>query len=124
MGTGGISRERAAFSIRDINSSQYSRVCPIRSPEGPNIGLVTYLSLYARMNEYGFLEAPYRKVQITESGKKFIVKVTDEIHYLSSDDEAERYISHAMAVSDDNIIVEDRVAVRYRGEFIEVEKEK
>lgn len=62
MGTGGISRERASFSIRDINSSQYSRICPVRSPEGPNIGLVTYLSLYARVNVYGFLEAPYRKV--------------------------------------------------------------
>src|SRR3989344_3042603 len=62
MGTGGISRERAAFSIRDINSSQYGRICPIRSPEGPNIGLVTYLALYSRINDYGFIESPYRKV--------------------------------------------------------------
>jgi len=63
MGVGGISRERASFSIRDINSSQYSRICPVRSPEGPNIGLVTYISLYAKVNEYGFLEAPYREVE-------------------------------------------------------------
>lgn len=62
MGTGGISRERASFSIRDINSSQYSKICPVRSPEGPNIGLVTYLALYAKVNDFGFLEAPYRKV--------------------------------------------------------------
>src|SRR4030043_945923 len=66
MGVGGISRERASFSIRDINSSQYSRICPVRSPEGPNIGLVTYMSLYAKVNEYGFLEAPYRKVIFDE----------------------------------------------------------
>ena len=87
MGTGGISRERAAFSIRDINSSQYSRICPIRSPEGPNIGLVTYMALYARVNEFGFLEAPYRKVVHEKHGKDIISKATNEIVYLSADDE-------------------------------------
>jgi DNA-directed RNA polymerase subunit beta len=74
MGTGGISRERAAFSIRDINSSQYSRICPIRSPEGPNIGLVTYLALYTRVNEFGFLEAPYRKVSHEKHGTSSCIK--------------------------------------------------
>ena len=79
MGTGGISRERAAFSIRDINSSQYGRICPIRSPEGPNIGLVTYFSLYSRINEFGFIETPYKKVVKVQHGNKTKVKVTDEI---------------------------------------------
>jgi DNA-directed RNA polymerase subunit beta len=124
MGTGGISRERAAFSIRDINSSQYSRICPIRSPEGPNIGLVTYMSLYAKLNEYGFLEAPYKKVEKISHGSKTTVKLTDEIVYLSPDDEAEAYITHAVAVNDEGVIDTDRVPARYRGEFIEVEKEK
>ncbi len=120
MGTGGISRERAAFSIRDINASQYGRVCPIRSPEGPNIGLVTYLALYARVNEYGFLETPYRKVIV--EGKK--VYATDEILYIDAEDEQKQYITHAGVLNADDIIVEDRVPGRYRGEFIEVEKEK
>ena len=120
MGTGGISRERAAFSIRDINASQYSRVCPIRSPEGPNIGLVTYLSLYARVNHYGFLEAPYRKVVV--NGKK--VKATDEIVYLDAEDEQKQYITHAGALNEQDEIVADRVPARFHGEFLEVEKEK
>ena len=125
MGTGGISRERAAFSIRDINSSQYSRICPIRSPEGPNIGLVTYMALYSRVNEYGFLEAPYRKVKKAQKGKKTDVLVTDEIVYLSADDEQKHYITHAeISLSDKGIILEDRVPARYNGEFLEVEKEK
>jgi len=120
MGTGGISRERAAFSIRDINASQYSRVCPIRSPEGPNIGLVTYLALYSRVNKYGFLEAPYRK--ITAKGKS--VQATQEIIYLDAEDEQKHYISHAGVLSDKDTIDPDRVPARYRGEFIEIEKEK
>src|SRR3989338_332610 len=69
MGPGGVTRERASFYMRDINASQYSRIDPVRSPEGPNIGLVTYLALYARINDYGFLEAPYRKlVKKTKNG--------------------------------------------------------
>lgn len=124
MGTGGISRERASFSIRDINSSQYGRICPIRSPEGPNIGLVTYMSLYAQVNEHGFLETPYRKVVHEKSGKNTVSRATDEIEYLSADDERENYITHAMALNDDGTITHDRVPARYRGEFIEVEKEK
>jgi len=123
MGTGGISRERAAFSIRDINSSQYGRICPIRSPEGPNIGLVTYLALYSKINEYGFLETPYRKVKKIKKGKDTIVKVTDEIIYLAADDERNYYITHAGAISKDTING-DRVPVRFQGGFMEVDKGK
>jgi DNA-directed RNA polymerase subunit beta len=124
MGSGGISRERAAFSIRDINSSQYSRICPIRSPEGPNIGLVTYIALYSRVNEFGFLEAPYRKVLKETNGKKTTVKVTDEIEYLAADDERNKYITHASVnVSPEGEILDERVPARYKGEFIEVDRD-
>jgi DNA-directed RNA polymerase subunit beta len=124
MGTGGISRERAAFSIRDINSSQYSRICPIRSPEGPNIGLVTYLSLYAKVNEYGFLEAPYRKVVHEKHGKDTVSKATNEVVYLSADDEQKHYVTHAGVVDNNNKITEERIPTRFKGEFAETEKEK
>ncbi len=124
MGTGGISRERAAFSIRDINSSQYGRICPIRSPEGPNIGLVTYLSLYARINEFGFLEAPYRKVNQVKKGNKTQTVVSNEIVYMAADDERDHYITHSEVLEDTQTIDQERVPVRYKGEFIEVEKEK
>lgn len=124
MGTGGISRERAAFSIRDINSSQYGRICPIRSPEGPNIGLVTYVALYARVNEFGFMETPYRKVAHTKKGGKFESKATDEIEYMAADDEREHYITHSGVLEDDQSITTTRVPARYKGEFIEVDKEK
>ncbi len=123
MGTGGISRERAAFSIRDINSSQYGRICPIRSPEGPNIGLVTYLALYSKVNEYGFLETPYRKVHKAKKGNDIVVTATDEIVYLVADDERKFYITHAGALTK-NTIEADRLPVRYQGGFMEVEKEK
>ncbi|MFA5932746.1 MAG: DNA-directed RNA polymerase subunit beta [Microgenomates group bacterium] len=117
-GQGGITRERASFSIRDINHSQYGRIDPIRSPEGPNIGLVTYLALYARINEYGFLETPYRKV-ILEKGKP---RVTDEIVYLSAEDEEEFYITEATAKLDEKgFITSERVPVRYNGSFFETE---
>ena len=120
MGVGGISRERASFSIRDINSSQYSRVCPVRSPEGPNIGLVTYMALYAKINEYGFLEAPYKKV--VKDAKKDKLKVTDEIVYLTADDEMSHYITHSLVpVDKDGYIDASRVPVRYKGEFFETD---
>lgn len=120
MGTGGISRERASFSIRDINSSQYSRICPVRSPEGPNIGLVTYMALYTRVNDYGFLEAPYRKVEFNTKANK--PQLTEEIVYLSADDERNYYITHAEVETDKKgFILQDRVAARYKGEFIETE---
>ena len=102
MGPGGITRERASFSMRDIHSSQYSRICPVRSPEGPNIGLVTYLALYTRLNQYGFLESPisksknYRKRQTS-------LQIGTEVIYLAADDEEDAYIttpeSSAMATS-------------------------
>ena len=115
MGTGGIARERAAFSIRDINHSQYSRICPIRSPEGPNIGLVTYMALYSRINEYGFLEAPYRRLIAEKNGQ---TRITNEIVYLTADDEEDYYITHAqVAIDAKGYFVEDRVPVRGKGEF-------
>ncbi len=120
MGTGGISRERAAFSIRDINSSQYGRICPIRSPEGPNIGLVTYLALYTKVNKYGFLESPYRKVE--HNGK--VSRATDQIEYMAADDEREHYVTHSGVLNDDQTITHERVPARYKGEFIEIDKEK
>jgi len=118
MGVGGISRERASFSIRDINSSQYSRICPVRSPEGPNIGLVTYMALYAKVNEYGFLEAPYRRVIFDKRSKR--PKITDEIEYLTADDEQNFFITHAQVPIDKNgFITEQRIPARYKGEFLE-----
>lgn len=123
MGVGGISRERASFSIRDINASQYSRICPVRSPEGPNIGLVTYIALYARVNEYGFLEAPYRKVILDKKTNK--PKVTNEIVYLTADDEQDVYVTHAGVIIDRNgYILDERIPMRYRGEFLETEAQK
>ncbi len=125
MGTGGISRERAAFSIRDINSSQYGRIDPIRSPEGPNIGLVTYMALYSRVNKYGFLETPYRKVIKEGRGKKTKVLVSSEIEYLAADDEREKHVTHAsINISDTGEILDSRVPARFNGEFIEVDREK
>ena len=116
LGTGGINRERASFSIRDVNASQYGRIDPIRSPEGPNIGLVTYLSLYAKVNEFGFLETLYRKV--AKEGKK--VKVTDEIVYLTADDEEDHYITHSsINIDDKGYILDKRVPLRYKAKFIE-----
>ncbi len=125
MGTGGISRERASFSIRDINSSQYSRICPVRSPEGPNIGLVTYLALYAHVNEYGFLEAPYKKVVSEKRAGKAKLKASSEIVYMDAEEEANHYITHAdIRLDKDGYIVDDLVPARYNGEYLEVEKEK
>lgn len=116
LGTGGINRERASFSIRDVNASQYGRIDPVRSPEGPNIGLVTYLSLYAKVDEYGFIQTPYRKVE--KIGKKS--KVGDEIVYLTADDEEDKYVTHSgVAIDKDGFITEGRIPLRYRGKFIE-----
>lgn len=123
MGAGGISRERASFSIRDINASQYGRICPVRSPEGPNIGLVTYMSLYARVNEYGFLETPYRKVERIERHGKTTMQVTDKIVYLDASDEYYQHITHAgINLDRDGYILDERVPVRYKGEFLEADR--
>ncbi len=122
MGIGGISRERASFSIRDINASQYGRICPVRSPEGPNIGLVTYMSLYARVNEYGFLEAPYRRVVKETKNGKTLLAVTSDIVYLDASDEQYHYITEAEVKLDKNgTILDERVPVRYKGDFFEAD---
>ncbi|OGM22771.1 DNA-directed RNA polymerase subunit beta [Candidatus Woesebacteria bacterium RIFCSPLOWO2_01_FULL_39_21] len=120
LGPGGINRERASFSIRDVNSSQYGRIDPVRSPEGPNIGLVTYLALYSRVNEYGFIESPYRKVAKVKRSGKEVAKITDEVVYFQADDEEEYRITHCgVNIDKDGIITDDRVAFRYHGQFTE-----
>jgi DNA-directed RNA polymerase subunit beta len=120
MGQGGVTRERASFSMRDINTSQYSRICPVRSPEGPNIGLVTYMSLFAKIDEYGFLLAPYKKVVKEKVGRKEKMRILNEINYLAADDEEEHYVTHAQVNIDKNgYILDEWVPVRYRGEFLE-----
>ncbi len=116
FGPGGLTRERASFSIRDINSSQYSRIDPVRSPEGPNIGLVTYLALYPKVNDYGFLEAPYRRV-IHAKGK---ARVTDKVVYLDAADEEQYHISYSDIATDAKGNILDKwVPFRYQGAFIE-----
>ena len=115
MGPGGLTRERASFSVHDINNSQYGRIDPIKSPEGPNIGLITHLSLMTRINEYGFLEAPYQKV-VEKDGQ---AKVTDEIVWIMADDEEEYYITHSTVAKDKNgFILDKRVPLRHKGSFI------
>ena len=110
LGPGGLTRERAGFEVRDVHPTHYGRVCPIETPEGPNIGLINSLSTFARTNEYGFLESPYRKVV---DGK-----VTDEIEYLSAINEAEFVIAQVSAqVDEKNHLTEDLVAVRHLNEF-------
>lgn len=124
-GPGGLEKERASFSIRDISSSQYGRICPIRSPEGPNIGVVTYMALYAKINAYGFLETPYKKVIEVKEGKKTRAKVTDEIVYLQPDDEEAYYITHSSVTVDENgFLTDERVPVRYNGDMAQVPAEK
>ncbi|MCX6725849.1 MAG: DNA-directed RNA polymerase subunit beta [Candidatus Shapirobacteria bacterium] len=125
MGSGGIARERASFSIRDIHYSQYGRICPVRTPEGPNIGLVTYFSLFTKINEYGFLEAPYFKVEKIKDGKKTKIKVIYEAIYLTADDEQKYHITHAGVNVDENGFITDNwVPVRYNGELLEVTADK
>ena len=110
LGPGGLTRERAGFEVRDVHPTHYGRVCPIETPEGPNIGLINSLATYSRTNEYGFLEAPYRRVV---DGK-----VTDEIDYLSAIDEAEYVIAQASSIlNDDGSFAEELVDVRYQNEF-------
>ena len=125
MGTGGITRERASFSIRDIHFSQYGRICPVRSPEGPNIGLVTYLSLYSRVNGYGFLEAPYFKVEKVQKDNQTKMKIKRELFYLSADEEQNYHITHAgIGVDEQDFIIDSWVPVRFNGELLEVSVEK
>jgi DNA-directed RNA polymerase subunit beta len=123
-GPGGIEKQRASFSIRDISASQYGRIDPIRSPEGPNIGVVTYMALYARANEYGFLESPYKKVIKTKKGGKTIVSASDQIDYLQADDEEQYYITSANDMNAKGIITDEYVVARHKGEVIEVPAEQ
>ena len=121
MGPGGITRERASFSMRDIHSSQYSRICPVRSPEGPNIGLVTYLALYTRINDYGFLESPYLKVEKVTRGGKTKMIIGKEIIFLAADDEEDVYVTHAGIERDGDVITQKWVPARYQGKYLEVD---
>ncbi len=117
LGPGGLSRERAGFEVRDVHYSHYGRMCPIETPEGPNIGLINSLSTYARINEYGFIEAAYRKVD-KETGV-----VTDEIVYMTADVEDTYKIAQANEpLTKDNKFVNDKIIVRDRDEFIEIDK--
>ncbi|MAA60543.1 MAG: DNA-directed RNA polymerase subunit beta, partial [Pseudomonadales bacterium] len=110
LGPGGLTRERAGFEVRDVHPTHYGRVCPIETPEGPNIGLINSLATFSRANDYGFLESPYRKVV---DGK-----ITDDVIYLSAIEEGEYVIAQANAeVDDDGNLVEDLVPVRHRNEF-------
>ena len=118
LGPGGLSRERASFDVRDVHYSHYGRLCPIESPEGPNIGLISYLASYAKVNEYGFLTAPYRKVD------KVTHQITDEVVYMTADLEDESYICQATEPVDENgHFVNDRVTCRHREDIISVDRE-
>lgn len=111
LGPGGLSRDRAGMEVRDVNTSHYGRICPIESPEGPNIGLITSLASYAKVDEYGFIMTPYRKVNNS--------KITDQVDYLTADEEQDLIIAQAtVTVDDDNTIVDEQVPARYRGENI------
>ena len=119
LGPGGLSRDRAGFEVRDVHYTHYGRLCPIESPEGPNIGLISALTTFAIINEYGFVETPYRKVD-KETGK-----VTDEVEYMTADEEDEHIIAQASEpLDEEGRFVNDRIRVRYLNEIIEVEKEK
>ncbi len=117
LGPGGLTRERAGFEVRDVHPTHYGRVCPIETPEGPNIGLINSLSVYARTNEYGFLETPYRKVK---NGK-----VTDDVEYLSAIEEGQHVIAQANAQLDvKGMFVEELVSVRHQNEFTLLPRER
>ena len=116
LGPGGLSRDRASFEVRDVHYTHYGRICPVETPEGPNIGLISYLASYAKVNEYGFLKAPYRIVDKTTG------KVTDEVVYLTADEEDNNIVAQANELLDENgYFVNKRVIARYKTEFIEVE---
>ncbi|MBV9128202.1 MAG: DNA-directed RNA polymerase subunit beta, partial [Verrucomicrobia bacterium] len=117
LGPGGLSRDRAGFEVRDVHPSHYGRICPIETPEGPNIGLISSMSTFARVNEFGFIETPYRKV---ENGK-----VSSQIDYLTADREENFLVAQANSPSDSHgKFTSEKVSVRYRGDFLEVEPAK
>ena len=118
LGPGGLSRERASFDVRDVHYSHYGRLCPIETPEGPNIGLINYLASYARANEYGFLVAPYRRVE------KGTCRLTDEITYMTADMEDQYVVAQASEPVDENGCLKNkRVTCRHRNDTIEVNRE-
>lgn len=117
LGPGGLSRDRAGMEVRDVNYSHYGRICPIESPEGPNIGLITSLASFAKINEYGFIMAPFKRVIDN--------KVTDQIDYLTADEEEEYVIAGSdLNISEDNFILDKQVPARYRGENRMVKSEE
>ena len=119
LGPGGLSRERAGYEVRDVHHSHYGRMCPIETPEGPNIGLINSLSGFARVNEYGFIETPYRRVD----HEKMIV--TDEVTYMTADYEEGFYVAQANEpLNDDGSFVNKKIVTRYKDEFIEVPPER
>ena len=119
LGPGGLSRERASFDVRDVHYSHYGRLCPIETPEGPNIGLISYLASYARANEYGFLVAPYRKVE------KGTCRVTDEVEYMTADVEDQYIVAQASEPVDENgFLLNKRITCRHRNDTIEVNREE
>ncbi len=114
MGPGGLTRERASMSVRDAHYSSFGRICPVRTPEGPNIGLINYLAMYARVNKYGFLETPYYRIVKDNKG----MRVTDELVYLAAYDEEDRGITDSSIHTDANgYILDSQVPIRRRGEF-------
>ncbi|MGI5977196.1 MAG: DNA-directed RNA polymerase subunit beta [Candidatus Limivicinus sp.] len=119
LGPGGLSRERASFDVRDVHYSHYGRLCPIETPEGPNIGLISYLASYARANEYGFLVAPYRRIE------KGTCRVTDEVEYMTADVEDQYVVAQASEPVDENgCLLNKRVTCRHRNDTIEVNREE
>ena len=117
LGPGGLSRERASFDVRDVHYSHYGRMCPIETPEGPNIGLINYLSTFAKINEYGFIEAPYRKVD------KATGRVTDIVEYMTADVEDDYYVAQANEPLDENgCLANARISCRHRNEIISVDR--
>ncbi len=119
LGPGGLTRERAGFEVRDVHYTHYGRLCPIESPEGPNIGLISALSSFAKINEYGFIETPYRKIDPETH------RATDEVEYMSADIEDNYIIAQASEPMDkNNEFVNNRIRVRYKNEIIEVDKDK
>ena len=120
LGPGGLSRDRAGFEVRDVHYTHYGRMCPIETPEGPNIGLINSLASYARINEYGFVEAPYRMVDKSDPKNP---RVTDEVRYFTADEEDDYHVAQANAALDENgYFVKNTVSGRYRDETSEFDK--
>ena len=127
LGPGGLSRDRAGFEVRDVHYSHYGRMCPIETPEGPNIGLISYLATFAKINKYGFVEAPYRKVKKTfdDEGKLIDEVVTDEVVYMTADVEDEYVVAQANEPLDEaGHFMKARVNARRRDDILEIEREK